>query len=97
MGIFWPDKQASRMQVVWYDSITPNGCTTMQGSAAWLDGQLIARNENAARGKTSILQEVFSEITDHSFTQTVYEGASDQDLKPTAIIHAVRLRQGPWK
>lgn len=90
LGIFWPDKQMPRMQTVWCDSIDPTGCSAMSGGARWDGNQVVVTSERGQDGRTITFKEVFSDITDRSFTQTVYEGASGGSLQPSLTIHAAR-------
>jgi len=90
LGVCWPDKQLSTMQALWCDSTNANGCTVMKGGAKWDAGQLVIEDESEVDGKKLTSKEVFSDITENSFTQTLYQGHFAPDLRPFVTIHATR-------
>ena len=90
LGVCWPDKQPSNMQALWCDSTNPNGCAVMNGGARWEGNQLVLENNSEVNGKKIAFREVFSDIKENSFTQTVYQGELRNTLKPFATITATR-------
>ena len=90
LGVVWWDKEAGRYQVSWCDSMNPTGCIVMKHGAKWEGDQVVAMDERDEAGKQSVIKEVFSNITDNSFTQTIYQGESRSSLKPFATITATR-------
>jgi hypothetical protein len=90
LGIFWPAKQSSAMQVMWCDSMMQNGCGVMSGGARWEGNQIVIENKSKVGGENVAFREVFSDIKENSFTQTVYQGESKDTLKLFATITATR-------
>ena|SRR6516165_9341514 len=74
LGAFWPDKQRPTMRVLWRDSTTPSGCARVKGGAKWEGSQVVITDESDVDGKKMMFREVFSNITDNAFTQTIYQG-----------------------
>ena len=62
----------------------------MKGGAKWDAGQLVIEDESEVDGKKLTFKEVFSDITENSFTQTLYQGHFAPDLRPFVTIHATR-------
>jgi hypothetical protein len=90
LGIFWWDADAKRFQVLWCENAGPTGCNLMSGGARWERNTLIIEHEWSERGKTSKVKEVFSDITDSSFTQTIYQGESNRELKKLLTVFATK-------
>lgn len=90
LGVFWRGHQLSTTQVVWCDSTNPSGCAVMKNGAKWDGGQLVIEDESEVDGKRATFREVFSDITENSFTQTLYQGHFAPDLRPFVTIHATR-------
>jgi len=90
LGVCWPDKQPSTMQALWCDSTNPKGCAVMKGGAKWDGSQLVIEDEPEVEGKKTSFREVFSDITEKSFTQTLYQGETAGTLKRLVTITATR-------
>lgn len=97
LGVFWPGNQPSTMQVVWCDSTKPNGCGVMKGGATWQGSRVVLEDESQADGKKVMFREVFSDISLNSFTQTLYQGESADDLKTFLTIKATRKDESQSK
>jgi len=91
LGIFWPDQQPSKMQVVWCESTMQNGCGVIKGGARWEGNQVVIEDEREVDGRKAAFREVFSEISDNGYTQTIYEGESGKQLQPTVTVRATRV------
>lgn len=90
LGVAWWDKKAQRYQVMWCASSNAKGCIQMTHGATWESTQMVALHESLDAGKKSVFREVFANITKNSFTQTLYEGETANDLKRTVTITATR-------
>jgi hypothetical protein len=91
LGTFWLDEHDPHyFPVLWCDSTNPLGCIVMKHGAKWEGEQLEVTNEREKDSKKFTFKEVFSDITGHSFTQTLYQGHSDGDLKRLVTIKAIR-------
>lgn len=90
LGLVWWDKDGKRYQIMWCDSSDPASCIVLKNGAKWEGGQLIAIGESASTGRKFVFKEVFSEITENSFTQTLYRGESSSDLRRLLTITATR-------
>jgi Protein of unknown function (DUF1579) len=90
LGLAWWDKKKARFQVIWCDSTNPAGCIAMRYGANWERDQLVAVNEWDEAGKKFTFKEVFSGITESSFTQTLYQGEAGSHLKRLVTINATR-------
>ena len=91
LGIFWPDQQPSKMQVVWCDSTMQTGCGVIKGGARWEGTQVVIEDEREVDGRKAAFREVFSDISDNGYTQTIYEGESGKQLQPTITVRATRV------
>lgn len=92
LGVFWWDKEAARFQVTWCDSTTSTGCSQMASGASWEGDDLVLGNEWKQKERRFVFKEVFSEITEDTFTQKLYQGESGNHLKLLATIYATRKR-----
>jgi Protein of unknown function (DUF1579) len=90
VGIFWWDKDTRRFHVAWCDSSSSPSCSVMTRGAWWQENNLVLENDSDDAGKQLIFREIFSDITDSSFTQTLYEGQSAEDLRSVVTIRARR-------
>jgi hypothetical protein len=90
MGVAWWDEKGQGYRALWCNSENPNGCIVMAHLAKWEGDQFVLRDEFERNGKKLNFKEVFSEITPTSFTQTLYEGQADKELKKLATIHAIK-------
>jgi hypothetical protein len=91
LGAFWLDEHdANHFPVLWCDSTNPLGCTVMKRGAKWEGERLEVTNEWEKDGKTFTFKEVFSDITENSFRQTLYQCTSGSALKCSITIKATR-------
>ncbi|SPE31941.1 exported hypothetical protein [Acidobacteriia bacterium SbA2] len=95
LGVAWWDEGTGRFQVTWCDSARPTGCATMKHGAKWEGDQVVALDEWDEAGKKVTFQEVFSDITENPFTQTLYQGESGGNLKRLVTINATRKTAPP--
>ena len=95
LGVAWWDKDARRYQVMWCDSTSRAGCIVMKHGAKWEGNQVVAMDDSETAGKKVTFKEVFSDITENSFTQTLYQGESGRDLKQLLTILATRKNAPP--
>jgi len=75
-GILWWDDKLRDYRLVWCESTNASGCIYPAGKVRWDAGQLIIEGEG--------FKEIFSDITDRSFKQTI----SGKGLKPLLTIEA---------
>lgn len=92
LGVAWWDKDAQRYQVTWCPSSNPQGCTAMKHGANWEGNQVVAMDESESTAKKFMFKEVFADITENSFTQTLYQGELGSDLKRLLTITATRKK-----
>lgn len=90
LGVAWWDKEAGRFQVTWCDSTNSSACSAMKKGARWEGNAVVAENEWEDAGKHFVFKEVFSNLAENSFTQTLYQGEAGSDLKRLATIVATR-------
>jgi hypothetical protein len=91
LGVIWWDTQAQGYRVLWCGSANPRGCVAMSQLARWEGSQFAVRDEFQRDGKNIVYREVFSDFTPNSFTQTIYEGGSEGDMRRVLIIHATKI------
>ena len=89
-GIFWWDEHLQRIQVLWCANYLPGGCEIMSEGASWDGDRLILKNRWESAGRTHFVKEVFSDISQTSFTQTIYQGESLEKLSVAYVFHAKR-------
>lgn len=92
LGVAWWDENAGRFQVTWCDSTSPAGCTVMKFGARWEGDQVVAEDEWKQAGNNLRFKEVFSDITENSFKQTLYHGESGSELNRFLTITATRKK-----
>ena len=92
LGIAWWDTNSDRFQVVWCDSTDSAGCSVMKYGARWEGDAVVMRHEREEGEKKLLLKEVFSDITDNSFTQTLYQSEPGTEPEAIVTIHATRER-----
>ena len=95
LGVAWWDKDAQRYQVTWCDSTNRAGCILMKHGAKWEGNQVVAMDESETAAKKSKFKEVFTDITQNSFTQMLYQSELGGDLKKILTITATRQKTRP--
>ncbi len=90
-GVIWWDIQAQGYRVIWCGSANPRGCVVMSRLASWENAQFVIGDEFEREGRNVVYREVFSNITPNSFTQSIFEGESDAELKRVLTIHASKV------
>ena len=90
LGVIWWDKDAQRYSITWCDNGNPAGCAVVKHGANWERNQVVVMDESENAGKKLVFKEVFSDITESSFTQTLYQGELSSDLKLLLKITATR-------
>jgi Protein of unknown function (DUF1579) len=91
LGVIWWDTQAQGYRVIWCGSANPRGCVVMSKLAQWEGDQFVVGDEFERDGRKVVYREVFSDVTPDSFTQTIYEGESEGELKRKLTIHAAKV------
>jgi len=91
LGVLWWDGAGAKFQVTWCDNKTPSGCAVMKGGAKWDGSQLVIEDEQEVQGKKISFREVFSEITEKSFTQNLYQGERGGTAKRLVTITATKM------
>jgi hypothetical protein len=89
-GIYWWDERVNRIQVLWCANYLPSGCEMMSEGASWDRERLILKNRWESAGQTHFVKEVFSDISQTAFTQTIYQGESLEKLSVAYVFHAKR-------
>jgi hypothetical protein len=88
-GIYWWDQHLNRITVLWCASYLQSGCEILSEGASWEgEDRLILKNRWEAEGKSHAVKEVFSDISEASFTQTIYEGENFDRLRVAYVFHA---------
>jgi len=91
LGVLGWDGGRAKFQVTWCDNMTPSGCAVMNGGARWDGSQLVTVDEQELRVKKTSFREVFSEITEKSFTQNLYQGETGGTPKRLVTIAATKM------
>jgi steroid delta-isomerase-like uncharacterized protein len=91
LGVIWWDTQAQGYRLIWCGSANPRGCVVMSKLAHWEGDQFVVGDEFERDGRKVVYREVFSDVTLDSFTQTIYEGESEGELKRKLTIHAAKV------
>jgi hypothetical protein len=92
LGVAWWNKDEQRYQVMWCNSSNPAGCIVMKHGAKWEGNQVVAEDESEIAGRKFRFKEAFADITENSFTQTLYQGELGSDLKRLLTITATRKK-----
>ena len=90
LGVSWWDSRAKGFHVVWCDSTDPAGCKVLNGLGRWEDNDLVLASKDTVDGRKVNFKEIFSEISATSFTQSIYTGEGDGELKLLVTIRATR-------
>jgi hypothetical protein len=96
-GVYWWDEHLNRIQVLWCANYLPGGCEIISEGASWDGDRLILKNRWESGGRTHFVKEVFSDISETSFTQTIYQGENFEKLSLTYVFHAKRESSSPAK
>jgi hypothetical protein len=92
-GIFWWDDDAKGVHVLWCDSEAVDiGCLVLPGIGKWEGDDFVLTNHHGDSGKRVFTREVWSDLKRDSFTQTIYQGASADNLEKVLTIKAVRSK-----
>jgi hypothetical protein len=92
-GIFWWDHEAKGVHVLWCDSEAADmGCRVLPGIGKWEGDDFVLTDQHGDSGKRVFTREVWSDLKRDSFTQTIYQGASADNLEKVLTIKAVRSR-----
>jgi hypothetical protein len=87
-GVYWWDEHLNRIQVLWCANYLQSGCEVMSEGATWDGDRLILKNRWESAGRTHSVKEVFSDISETSFTQTIYLGENFETLRLAYVFHA---------
>jgi len=88
MSVTWWDAKAGGYRAIWCDTTNPNGCVVMAKLARWEGSRFVLGDEFERDGRKIAFQEVLSDITATSFTQTISQGESGGELKRMLTIRA---------
>jgi hypothetical protein len=92
-GIFWWDNEAKSVHVLWCDSEAVDmGCRVLSGIGKWEGDDFVLTDHHDDSGKRVFTREVWSDLKRDSFTQTIYQGASANNLKKVLTIKATRSK-----
>ena len=90
LGVVWWDERVKGCRVLWCENTNPSGCEMLKGLAKWKGQQFVLDVDEQVGGKRNRFEEVFSDITLHSFKQTLSTNESGSYLKPFAAISATK-------
>lgn len=90
-GPGWWDEQAGGQRFIWCTNTLAEGCAISQGVIRWEGERSVYNEEILKDGNKSIAREGFSDITAHSFTQTLSEGPFGKEPTPTWTARATKL------
>jgi hypothetical protein len=92
-GIFWWDHEAKGVHVLWCDSDAVDmGCRVLPGIGKWEGDHFVLVDQHGGSGQRVFTREVWSDLKPDSFTQTIYQGASADNLKKVLTIRAARSK-----
>ena len=92
-GIFWWDHEAKGVHVLWCDSKAVDmGCRVLLGMGKWEGDDFVLTDQHGDSGKRVFTREVWSDLKRDSFTQTIYQGASADNLEKVLTIKAARSK-----
>jgi hypothetical protein len=92
-GIFWWDRDAKGVHVLWCDSQAVDmGCRVLRGIGKWEGDDFVMMDQHGDSGKRVFTREVWSDLKRDSFTQTIYQGASPDHLEKVLTIKAARSK-----
>jgi hypothetical protein len=94
LGVFWWEESSGGYRTIWCDSTNPGGCIYFKNVARWDGAQLVLVEDYEMNGKKFTFKEVFGDITQNTFTQTLYGGESGGSLKVDQLIQARKLPPG---
>lgn len=94
LAVFWWDDATHGYRTIWCDTTNPGGCIDFQNVANWEGSQLVLAQEYESNGKKFTFKEVFGDITETGFTQTLYGGEAGGELKVEQMIQATKLTGG---
>jgi hypothetical protein len=97
LGVFWWDEAAQGYRTIWCESTNPGGCISFKNVARWEGEQLVLVEDYEVNGKKVIFKEVFGDIAQGAFTQTLYGGEAGKELKVDQTIQATKGTQGSVK
>jgi len=87
LGQLWWEDAIHGYHTIWCDSTNPGGCIDFKNAAHWEGSTLVLQEDYEVNGKKFTFREVFGDITQDSFTQTLYGGEAGGSLKVDEIIH----------
>jgi hypothetical protein len=88
-GLGWWEAESGGFRLNWCDSEDPRGCTRLDPVAKWDGNRWVVRDRIRVNGMDTEFEEVFSDITPNSFTQTLSQGPPGK-FKRFLTIKAVR-------
>jgi len=92
-GIFWWDQEAKGIHVLWCDSEAVDmGCRVLAGIGKWEGEDFVLTDQHGGSGKRVFTREVWSDLKRDSFTQTIYQGDSADNVEKVLTIKAARSK-----
>jgi len=92
LGVFWWDESAQGYRTIWCDSTNPGGCINFKNVVHWENSTLVLQEDYEVNGKKYTFKEVFGDLTNDSFTQTLYGGDAGGPLKVDQVIQGKKLK-----
>jgi hypothetical protein len=93
LGVFWWDEAAHGYHTIWCDSTNPGGCIEFKNVVRWEGSTLVLQEDYEVKGRKYTFKEVFGDIREDSFTQTLYSGDMGGALKVDQIIRGKRMKE----
>jgi len=90
-GPAWWDPQARGQRFLWCTNNLPQGCVLSGNVMRWEGNRYVYREHQKSGGRIMLREEVFSDITDRSFLQTISAGPVIAKLTPVWIAKANKL------
>lgn len=91
IGTIWWDAKGPGFRFVWCDSSAIDaGCRVSSELGSWNGQTFVMNDKHEVEGKMVFEKEVWSDMTTHSFKQSLYVGNSAENLKLFMTIKAKR-------
>jgi hypothetical protein len=91
-GPTWRDPAAQGQPFLWCANNLPDGCVVSENVMRWEDDRYVYREDREEHGGRARHEEVFSDITEGSFLQTVLSGPLGKSPTSIWIAKATKLQ-----
>jgi len=91
-GPAWWDPAAKGRRFLWCANNLPDGCVVSRNVMRWENDRYVYRVDSEKNGQNTRHEEVFSDVTEHSFLQTLLSGPLGKNPTSTWIAHATKLQ-----